>query len=79
LLLIEVAESSLNEDRGENRELYAESSIADYWIVNLLARTIEVYRQPENNTYQWMQIFGQGEAVARFVCRQPICPWTISS
>jgi Uma2 family endonuclease len=63
LLLIEVAESSLGEDRGEKREIYADVLIADYWIVNLLARTIEVYRQPSGGAYQWSRVFDPGEVV----------------
>jgi Uma2 family endonuclease len=61
LLLVEVPESSLAEDRGEKRELYAEALIGDYWIVNLLDRTIEIYRQPSNGVYLWTQVFGPGE------------------
>jgi Uma2 family endonuclease len=64
LLLVEVAESSLGEDRGEKLELYAEALIAEYWIVNLLGRSIEVYRQPNGKLYHWCQTFGAGEIVA---------------
>jgi Uma2 family endonuclease len=63
LLLIEVADTSLAEDRGEKRELYAEASIADYWVVNLIDQTIEVYRQPVGNVYQWTDIFVPGDIV----------------
>jgi Uma2 family endonuclease len=64
LLLVEVADTSLAEDRGEKRELYAEASIADYWIVNLIDQTIEVYRQPAGNTYQYSGVFLPGDAVS---------------
>jgi Uma2 family endonuclease len=64
LLLAEVAESSLGEDRGEKRDLYARSMIADYWIINLVDNTIEVYRQSDGVSYQWTQVFGRGECVA---------------
>jgi Uma2 family endonuclease len=45
-LAIEVAESSLDFDRGEKSSLYARAGIADYWIVNLVDRVVEVYRDP---------------------------------
>ncbi len=64
LLLIEVAKSSLGEDRGEKLNLYAESMIADYWIVNLIDRTIEVYRQPLDGTYQLANVYGTGSAIS---------------
>jgi Uma2 family endonuclease len=57
LLLVEVADTSLAEDRGEKRELYAEAAIVDYWIVNLIDQTIEVYRQPAANTYQYSGVY----------------------
>ena len=51
LLLIEVADSSLEFDMGEKAELYAAAGIADYWIVNLLGRCVEVFRQPAGGKY----------------------------
>jgi len=46
LLLIEVAETSLEEDREIKLPRYAASAIPEVWIVNLIANTIEVYRAP---------------------------------
>lgn len=63
-LLIEVSESSMTDDRGEKRDLYAEAMIGDYWIVNIKAQSIEVYRQPDGRAYQWSQTFGVGEFVS---------------
>jgi Uma2 family endonuclease len=45
-LAIEVAESSLRFDRHEKGSLYARAGMADYWIVNLVDRVLEVYREP---------------------------------
>ena len=45
-LIIEVAESSLAFDRTQKGSLYARAGIADYWIVNLEDRIVEVYRDP---------------------------------
>lgn len=67
LLLIEVAESSLIEDRGEKRILYAEAGVRDYWIVNLIDQTIELYRQPNGSTYLWTKSFVLGESVSPLV------------
>lgn len=46
VLVIEVAESSLQFDRVTKGSLYARAGIADYWIVNLEDRVVEVYRDP---------------------------------
>jgi len=45
-LLVEVAESSLAADRGTKAALYARAGIADYWILNLVDRVLEVCRDP---------------------------------
>ena len=46
LLIVEVAESSLRLDRIRKGTLYARAGIVDYWVVNLRARILEVYREP---------------------------------
>jgi Uma2 family endonuclease len=46
LLIVEVSDTSLNYDRTTKRALYARASIADYWIVNLVDRQVEIYRNP---------------------------------
>ncbi len=46
-LAVEVAESSLDFDRGHKGSLYARAGVQDYWIVNLVDGVVEVYREPE--------------------------------
>ena len=55
LLVIEVAESSLAYDGGEKADLYAAAGIADYWVVNLVERTIEVRRKPADSGFRSLQ------------------------
>jgi Uma2 family endonuclease len=45
-LVVEITESSLALDRLHKGSLYARAAVADYWIVNLIDRVLEVYRQP---------------------------------
>ncbi len=52
VLLVEVAESSLADDRGTKATLYARAGIADYWILNLVDRVLEVCRDPVSATAQ---------------------------
>ena len=55
-LTIEVAESSVTFDRQHKGSLYARAGIDDYWIVNLVDRVVEVYREPEPDAsavYGW--------------------------
>ena len=46
VLIVEVAASSLSLDRNHKGSLYARARLEDYWIVNLVDRVLEVYRQP---------------------------------
>jgi Uma2 family endonuclease len=47
LLVVEVSETTLKFDRARKGALYAAAKIADYWIVNLIDRRLEVYRDPQ--------------------------------
>ena len=46
LLAVEVSDSSLVKDRGPKLVSYAQGFIAEYWIVNIVNRQLEVYRRP---------------------------------
>ena len=59
MLLIEVAESSLDQDLGEKAELYAEHGIPEYWVVDIPAERVHVHRTPENGRYQSIRPFGK--------------------
>jgi Uma2 family endonuclease len=50
ILVVEVAETSLAYDRDVKGPLYAQTGIADYWLVNLPARSLEVFRAPRTTT-----------------------------
>ena len=45
-LLVEVSDASLQYDRLQKRPQYAAAGIPEYWIVNLIDRRLEVYRDP---------------------------------
>ena len=46
LLLIEVADTSLEEDRLIKLPRYADAGIPEVWIFNLIENIVEVYREP---------------------------------
>jgi len=55
LLVIEVADSSLVQDRLTKGAIYAAGGIPDYWIVNLRTRTVEVFRAPDPEAARYRQ------------------------
>jgi Uma2 family endonuclease len=70
-LVVEVAASSLPIDRGYKGSLYARAGVRDYWILNLIDRALEVYREPVADTaaafgwrYAAVDRFGPDAAVA---------------
>jgi Uma2 family endonuclease len=46
VLVAEVSDTTLAFDRDRKSSLYAEGGIPEYWIVNLVDRMLEVYRDP---------------------------------
>ena len=64
LLAVEVSDSSLIKDRGLKLVAYAQSFVAEYWIVNLVNRQLEVYRKPiPSGTYTDFNIYLPGQVV----------------
>ncbi len=45
-LVVEVADTTLEFDRGRKAMLYARAGIPEYWILNVRDRQMEVHRQP---------------------------------
>jgi Uma2 family endonuclease len=63
LLIIEVASSSIDYDRGVKLDLYARHNISEVWIVNLDLARVEVYRSPNVNCGSYSEcshIYGDG-------------------
>jgi len=50
-LVVEVADSSLEYDRVTKAPLYAASGIPNYWIVDVLGRSVEIFSEPVNGRY----------------------------
>ena len=66
-LVVEVADTSLRRDRGSKKRIYARAGIPVYWIVNLIARLIEVYTDPagagKRAQYRQHRDYGPSEAI----------------
>ena len=64
LLLVEVANSSLEDDRKKAREKYAKRGIPELWIANLRDEVVERYRSPTPDGYEDVEIFNRDEAIS---------------
>ena len=64
VLVVEVADSSLAFDTHEKRLLYARAGIPDYWVVDVNARRLLVYRDPQAGDYATQQVVGSAGTVS---------------
>ena len=55
ICVIEVADSSLNRDRTTKQRIYADAGITHYFIVNLIDKTVEDFRDRAVGTGQYRQ------------------------
>jgi len=76
VLLIEVADSSVENDLGEKALLYAQAGIVDYWVVLAGARAIAVHRQPTPEGYQDVVRLAGTDTLS--LLAMPEAAWTVN-
>jgi len=62
LLIIEVSDTTLRKDRRK-ATVYASAGVAEYWIVNLGDRAVEVYSSPEGDRYAEVRTLRTGDTL----------------
>jgi Uma2 family endonuclease len=55
LLVIEVSDTTLLFDRTDKANLYAEAGVAEYWVLNVNDRLLEIRRDPVRGEYRTLQ------------------------
>lgn len=63
VLLIEVADTSLEYDRIDKASAYAKAGIGEYWILNCNNLQLEQHLHPLNGEYQEIRIYKDGQTV----------------
>jgi Uma2 family endonuclease len=65
-LIVEIADTTLDRDRGVKKRIYARARIPHYWIVNLVERRLEVHTDPtgpvKKPDYRQSKVFGLKES-----------------
>ena len=64
LLIVEIADSSLEYDMTVKLGLYAILGITEYWVADLKNNRLLVYSQPVGDTYREMREVHRGDSVA---------------
>lgn len=67
LLLIEVSDSSTEQDLGEKARLYAEHDIPEFWVVDIKSEQVHVHRSPCKGVYQSIQTISKSAFIS------PLC------
>ncbi len=57
-LVVEVADTTLDDDMGEKREDYARAGLAEYWVADVRKRVLIRHAQPSGGAYTVEQTIG---------------------
>jgi Uma2 family endonuclease len=63
-LIIEVADTTLRTDLGIKATIYAQSGIADYWVLDVNNRQLHVFREPNQDGYQSIVVLGDDASIS---------------
>ena len=72
LLLVEIADSSLLRDRKLKIPLYARCGIPETWLLDLVRRTLEIYRDPIDGAYQARTVLHAGDSISPLDCPEAV-------
>ncbi|WP_309224541.1 Uma2 family endonuclease [Halomicronema sp. CCY15110] len=76
-LIVEVADTTLERDLGSKAALYAAAGIADYWVLNVAAQQLHIFREPSPDGYQRQLILRAPQAIAPKIF--PTCEITVQA
>ena len=71
-LVVEIADSSLQQDRTVKKTLYAQAGILVYWLVNLPEQRVEVFSKPDDGDYQAAAIYRLNDELPLMILHQQI-------
>ena len=63
-LVVEVADTTVEDDRAQKIPLYARAGIPETWLVNLPGEAVEVYRDPAPDGYRQILAVRRGQPLA---------------
>jgi len=64
LLVIEIAESSLDYDREVKARVYAQSGVREYWLVDLNERSVSCFTKPRGGAYENVRLGRASQSIA---------------
>ena len=64
LLIIEVADTSIDYDRDIKLPAYARSGVPEVWLADIPAETVTAYTEPANGVYRTVRSYRRGDSIA---------------
>lgn len=64
MLLIEVADNSLDQDLTEKAQLFSQHGIPEYWVVDIQHEQVHIHRSPTSGNYDSRLPFAKTESVS---------------
>lgn len=61
--VIEIGDATLEDDRTIKLRLYARNGVKEYWILSVKSQQLEVYRDPQDETYNTKFTLNRGQLV----------------
>jgi Uma2 family endonuclease len=63
-LVVGVSETAYRLDRRDKMRLYLAAGVSEFWIVNIRAAHVELYRKPSGDAYQETRIAARGKSIS---------------
>lgn len=63
-LVVEISDTTLAFDLGTKARLYARAGIPEYWVVDVVGRSIIVHRNPLAGAFENVTSYREGESIA---------------
>jgi Uma2 family endonuclease len=76
-LIVEVSDSTVERDLSTKANLYAAAGIADYWVVNVQAQQLHIFRDPQADGYQRQIILKAKQSIS--LVAFPECVLTVQA
>jgi Uma2 family endonuclease len=77
LLIVEVAQSSIDYDRSVKARIYSRTGIVEYWLADVEQDCVFVFSDPGKNGYRTVRQFSRGQSLTPYLL--PNCQVTVDS
>jgi Uma2 family endonuclease len=74
LLIVEIAESSIDYDREVKARVYAERQVREYWLADLNDNVLTCYAAPARGAYRRVRPYHRGQSIAPEMLPECVIP-----